>query len=95
MKRRKHNKPSVLVLESQLALNRYVCSCFGFESTRELLNEFRNLRDETQSDSWHPALDRIADRQGIKVGLDSLRQYGVNIRAHSERLKIGAGTFRS
>ncbi|MXX05284.1 MAG: hypothetical protein F4Z71_00810 [Gammaproteobacteria bacterium] len=90
MKQRKQKMPSALVLESQLALNRYVCACFGFEATRDLLAEFKNLRGESQSDESHPVLSRIADRAGNKVDSNFLRQYGVNIRTHSERLRIGA-----
>lgn len=95
MRRGKVKKPSALVLESQLALNRYVCACFGFETTRDLLAEFKELRDETPGDSWHPVLNRIAERAHVKINPDTLRRYGVNILAHSERLKIGAGHSRN
>ncbi len=95
MRRSKLKKPTALVLESQLALNRYVCACFGFESTRDLLAEFKDLRDETQSDESHPVLNRIAEPAGNRVGPETLRQYGVNIRAHSEQLRIGVGHPRN
>jgi len=88
-------RPSALVLESQLALNQYACACFGFATTRDLLAEFNNLRDETPGDEWHPVLNWIAERAGNKVDAESLRQYGSNIRAHSERLRIGAGHPRN
>ena len=91
----KNKRPSVLVLESQLALNRYVCACFGFETTQDLLAEFKDLRDETPGDTWHPVLNRIAERAGITLDPSTLRQYGVNIRAHSEQLRIGAGHLRN
>jgi len=83
------------VLESQLALNQYICACLGYATTRDLLAEFNNLRDETPGDEWHPVLNGIADRAGNQVDAETLRQYGVNIRAHSDRLRIGPGHPRN